>query len=320
VFVLRPEDLESAKYVGGDGMEDLFVLRYRSDDKEIIKTFVPFPDNLPSYPVIKDSYAFKVYKDLGRIAESAATILTRQTESQMMICTGRGQLTIHKRTWAYLKSKLNVEVHPVDLTTFRKRTLSGMKTAGYSQLRKCEYLRLETEADMDNLVKTLGPTFVLGNRVKRPKLDIPFAPGTRSIMNQVVGNLERDNWKRRTTNCGFDICSDGDIARMYIRYKRYILGSELRFPSSQLQACLQYKLLLLGDERDEQEREEKHVEHSAFTHGAQFEYQDEIYELFSIFIERITAVPVGDTNIENAIYFISAQEKLQLEELIDSYN
>jgi hypothetical protein len=118
VFVLRPEDLESAKYVGGDGMEDLYVLRYRSDDKEILKTFVPFPDDSPSYPVIEESYAYEVYKDLGRIADSAATILTRQAESQMMICTGRGQLTIHKRTWVYLKSKLNVEVHPVDLTTF----------------------------------------------------------------------------------------------------------------------------------------------------------------------------------------------------------
>jgi hypothetical protein len=149
VFVLCPEDLESAKYVGGDGMEDLFVLRYRSDDKEIHKSFVPFPDDLPSYPVIKDSYAFEVYKDLGRIADLAAMILTRQAESQMMICTGRGQLSIHKHTWAYLKSKLNVEVHPVDLTTFRKRTLSGIKTAGYySQLRKCKYLCLETGASI----------------------------------------------------------------------------------------------------------------------------------------------------------------------------
>ncbi len=260
VFVLRPADLESAQYVGGDGMEDLYVLRYRCDDKEIPKTFVPFPDDSPFYPLIEDSYALEVYKDLGRISDSAATILTRQAESQMMICTGRGQVSIHKRTWAYLKSKLNVEAHPVDLTTFRKRTLSGMKTAGYSQLRKCEYLRLETEADMDNLVKTLGPTSILGNRVKRPKLDIPFAPGTRSIMNQVVGNFERDNWKRRTTNRGFDICSDGDIARMYVRYERHILGSELSVPSPQLQACLQYKLLLVGDEEVEEENREEEEE------------------------------------------------------------
>jgi hypothetical protein len=118
VFVLCPAYLESTKYVGGDGMDDLFVLRYWSDGKEILKTCVPFPDNVPSYPVIEDSYALKVYKDLGRIADSAATILTRQAESQMMICTGRGQLIIHKCTCAYLKSKLNVEAHPVDLTTF----------------------------------------------------------------------------------------------------------------------------------------------------------------------------------------------------------
>jgi hypothetical protein len=33
----------------------------------------------------------------------------------------------------------------------------------------------------------------------------------------------------------------------------------------------------------------------------QFEYQDKIYELFSIFIEWITAILVGDTYEENAI-------------------
>ena len=94
VFVLRPIDLESVKYVGGDSMEDLYVLRYRCDDKEIQKTFVPFPDDSPSYPLIEDSYALEVYKDLGRISDSAATILTRQAESQMMIYTGWGQFTI----------------------------------------------------------------------------------------------------------------------------------------------------------------------------------------------------------------------------------
>ncbi len=118
---------------------------------------------------------------------------------------------------------------------------------------------------MDNLVKTLGQTSILGNRVKRPKLDVPFAPGTSSIMNQVVGNFERDNWKRRTTNRGFDICSDGDIARMYVRYERHILGSELSMPSNQMNACLQYKMQLVGDDDDDDdeerdERDEEHVE------------------------------------------------------------
>jgi hypothetical protein len=49
VFVLCPTYLESAKYVGGDGMGDIFVLRYWSDDKEILKMSVPFPDDSLSY-------------------------------------------------------------------------------------------------------------------------------------------------------------------------------------------------------------------------------------------------------------------------------
>jgi hypothetical protein len=89
------------------------------------------------------------------------------------------------------------------------------------------------------------------------------------------------------------------IFRMYVCYEHHILGSNLSALLSQLQACLQYNLLLVGDEEDEEETEEEHVEHSAFTHGTQFEYQDEIYELFSIFIEWITLVPVRDTNEEN---------------------
>jgi hypothetical protein len=154
---------------------------------------------------------------LARIADVAALILTRAAELQSILCTGQQQLTIHPRTWAYLKNKLDVEAHQVDVTTFRKRTLAGMKTAWYLQLHKCEYLRFETDADMSNLVRMLGPTSILGNRVKRPKIDQPYAADTHSVLNQVMGSDKRDEWKRWTTNCGFDICSDGEIARLYVR-------------------------------------------------------------------------------------------------------
>ena len=92
-------------------------------------------------------------------------------------------MTIHPRTWAYLKNKVNIEAPRVDLTTFCKHTLAGMKTATYSQLHKCEYLRFETDGDMDALVKMLGPTSIVGNRVKRPKLEKPFAAEHQSILN-----------------------------------------------------------------------------------------------------------------------------------------
>ena len=75
VFILRPSDLETGKYVGGDGMEDIYVIRFRNDGKEISKSFVPFPDDSPKYPVIERSYAFEVYKDLSRFADLAASIL-----------------------------------------------------------------------------------------------------------------------------------------------------------------------------------------------------------------------------------------------------
>jgi hypothetical protein len=51
VFVLSSAKLESAMYVGGDSMEDLYV-QYRSDSKGIPKVFVAFPDDSPFYPLI----------------------------------------------------------------------------------------------------------------------------------------------------------------------------------------------------------------------------------------------------------------------------
>jgi hypothetical protein len=35
------------------------------------------------------------------------------------------------------------------------------------------------------------------------------------------------NFKHHTTDCGFDICSDGDIARLYyVCYEQHIIGTD----------------------------------------------------------------------------------------------
>ena len=60
VFVLSTEELELAKYVGGDGMEGLYVLRYRRDGKAIPMAFVAFPDNSVFYPLMENSHALEV--------------------------------------------------------------------------------------------------------------------------------------------------------------------------------------------------------------------------------------------------------------------
>jgi hypothetical protein len=100
IFVLQPSDLQSDKYVGGDGREDTFVVHFRNDGNGISKSFVPFPDNSPYYPVVKSSYPYEVYKDLSRFSDSAAAILTYAAESQGTLCTaGRQHFEIHPCTW-----------------------------------------------------------------------------------------------------------------------------------------------------------------------------------------------------------------------------
>jgi hypothetical protein len=37
--------LQTGKYVGSDGMEDIYVVHFRNDGKGISKSFVPFHDD-----------------------------------------------------------------------------------------------------------------------------------------------------------------------------------------------------------------------------------------------------------------------------------
>jgi hypothetical protein len=76
-----------------------------------------------------------------------------------------------------------------------------------------------------------------------------------------------------------------------------------------------------GGDGVEEEMEEEPLLHRLFTHGTQFEYHEEIFEIHAVSPERITAVPVDDTYDElHAIYFITAAQKLQLLDLIENYN
>jgi hypothetical protein len=238
--------LQTGKYVGSDGMEDIFVVCFRNDGKVISKSFVPFPDGSPYYPTVKNSYAYEVYKDLLRFADSTVAILMHAAESQGILCTGRQHFDIHPHTWAYIKNKLGEETHPVEVSTNHKCTLAGMKTATYAQVHKCEYIWLETEEHMDALVRMLGLTSVMGNQVKHPKVGFPHQAGTCTVLKQVNGannkTDEGSNFKCRTTDRGFDICSDGDITRLYVCYEWHILSTDNEL-SSQLQACLHYNLL-----------------------------------------------------------------------------
>jgi hypothetical protein len=186
-------------------MKDIFVVRFRNDGKGISKSFVPFPDNSPYYPVVKSSYAYEVYKDLSRFADSATAILTRAAESKGNMCTGQQHFKIHPAHVGLYQEQTWSRNSP------SKRTLAGMKTETYSQVHQCEYMRLETEEHMDTLVRMLGPTSVMGNWVKRPKVGFPHQAHTRSVLNQ--GNCA-DN----ETDEGDTFKRHGDIARLYVCY------------------------------------------------------------------------------------------------------
>jgi hypothetical protein len=162
-------------------------------------------------------------------------------------------------------------------------------------------------------VRMLGPTFLMGNKVKPLKVGFPYQADMHSVLNQVKGVTddkidEGAKFKHRTTGRGFDIYSDGDITLLYICCKQRILETN-NDRSSQLQACLQYNLL----ERDEREELE-------FAHETQFKYKEELYKIFGVSLKQITVVPIGTEDNDEAIYFTGDADKQQLNDLLIAYN
>ena len=210
------------EYHVAPGFRLAFFVRYTEDDQYIdADTFYCFPDLSPKYPLHERSFALEVFQELSRIADASATILTRAAESQGR--SGSAQVFVSPRTVQFLQRGLGLEPYEYDIHTSHKRTLSGCKTFFFKRKRHCKYFRMETETQLENLMKLIGPTIVIGNRIKRMRPGTSFQPlAENDLVNAVVTDPSATPsvlFKRRTTRRGVDICTDGEVLKLYIRYR-----------------------------------------------------------------------------------------------------
>ena len=208
-FVMTEKELTKREFQRADGMDILKVVRYRSDNQPLGESFFGFPDWSPEYPLIEPSYSMIVFDGLSRIADKAGDLLTREAVSQGEFPSVRGEVSTDPRTIAFIKSFCKVDCSKIlELSTRHKRTLAGVETEFFKRQRRCEYLRWDTDAQLESLTKLFGPMSIVGNHIRRPNGTYKAKPG-RTMNVVVCDDVAADEFKRRTRRRGFDIMTDG---------------------------------------------------------------------------------------------------------------
>jgi hypothetical protein len=305
-FVMSEQELEEREFQRADGIDTLKVVRYRSDNQPLGETFFGFPDWSPEYPLIEASYSMVVFDGLSRIADKAGDLLTREAVSQGEFPSVRGEVAMDPRTIAYIKTFCKMDCSKrLNVSTRHKRTLAGVETQFFQRRRSCEYIRWDTDDQLACLTKLFGPTSFVGNRIRRPNGTYKAKPG-RTMNVLVCEELGADEFKRRTRRRGFDIMTDGEICRLFIRCQRHKMGDAI--PSERLRSTMEYNVI---------QREESctpcliNVGDLLLEGGSVVEIAE--------FEGRLAVIPWGDTNLARA-RFIPTDELNEIHSKIEDYN
>jgi hypothetical protein len=305
-FVMSEQELEEREYQRADGIEILKVVRYRNDNQPIGKSFFGFPDWSPEYPLMEASYSKVVFDGLSRIADKAGDLLTREAVSQGEFPSVRGEVATDPRTISFIKTFCKVTSQKeIDVTTRHKRTLSGVETEFFRRRRRCEYIRWDTDAELGCLTQLFGPTTIAGNRIRRPNGNYKPKPG-RTLNVLVCDEFAAEEFKRRTRRRGFDIMTDGEICRVFIRCQRFKMGDVV--PSRRLKATMEYSVI---------QREESCTP-CLLSVGDCFLIDSAVHEIAE-FDGRLAVVAWGDDDLSRA-RFIEPAEYDEIQTKIDDYN
>jgi hypothetical protein len=305
-FVMSEEELQSREFQRADGVDILKVVRYRDDNKPLGKSFFGFPDWSPDYPLMEASYSLVVFDGLSRIADKAGELLTREAVSQGEFPSVRGEVATDPRTISFIKAFCKVDCQKrIDVTTRHKRTLAGVETEFFQRRRQCEYFRWDTDAELGALTKLFGPTSIVGNRIRQPNGTYKAKPG-RTMNVVVCANHQAEEFKRRTRRRGFDIMTDGEICRLFIRCQRHKMGDAI--PSPRLRSTLEYNVI---------QREESSTP-CLVNVGNLFLEEGRVQEIAE-FEGRFAVIPFGDKNLARA-RFIPLDELIEIHSKIEDYN
>lgn len=221
-WVFTPEQLDLGINQLGDGVTNIYCWDTES-------FFFPFPDNSPEYPFEQTSLSLSVFRDLQRICDAADRILNRAAESQGTWCSARSlPFTIQKTTMNHIKSRTGMsDSFRVKHRLSRKRTKSGLETQLFVMGEEWDLYRFETNDQLQKLLEVFGPTILMGNRARRPKVERPNTPVYGGFINVVAGtedggeSVQQATFQRFTDKQGVDMAFNGSDFRLTIRYQRY---------------------------------------------------------------------------------------------------
>jgi hypothetical protein len=130
-WVFSPSQLMGAIYKLGDGVSNIFVLRYRSSLETL-----PFPDEASMYPSYQDSYSLQLFWDLQAVVDLADKILNWEGAYQGTFFRGTGETFIHSATVDYLIRSTTASLHKTKRQCYRCCTESGMTKRAHISPKK----------------------------------------------------------------------------------------------------------------------------------------------------------------------------------------
>lgn len=290
-LVFRPTAIENEDFHPMQGMFNVFLARYRSDNSLIpIDCCLPFPDEYPEYRLCR-SYALRVFLELEEVKNAMSKILGRIAQSQGDNSRKSLTLQISKEAWMHiyrhslLGCKRTVSMwRPKRLFETGARLRSGHVGSNDAQL-----IRWETVAELQELLSLLGEG-VLCNVRKRAKRGKTKPLNMHDCFNVVTGSIEREApFKRFTSNDGVDFIFDGDTTfRVTIRYRLYVHeGALSNVPCEYLKRFIKRQDTTVSSEVEVEDDHESDDDAYQLECGLQFQYQQRLYEVSNIWANGI---------------------------------
>ena len=152
-FVFSLGQLERNEAMGCNGMDTLFLLRYRIDTQPVHPEWcLPYPSYYPAYHSnLPDCYPSRIWNALKVIRSEITRLMGRYSEKQGLYNTVRSKVTINNETWEYLVSKVSdvMGLPRTAITTSVKRlllpgfTLKSVRLVSNSQMIRFETLHVQ---------------------------------------------------------------------------------------------------------------------------------------------------------------------------------
>ena len=313
-FVFSLKELEDNEAIGCQGMDSLFLLRFRNQSEPVNPNWcLPFPSRYATFQrQLPDCYPSRIWNSLKVIRSEISRLLGRYSEKQGLFDSVRSKVTINKETWEYLLQKVQMVISTPRKTitsSVKRLLLPGLTLKSVRVQSHSTMIRFETQADLHILSSVLGQQIITEVRKRRPALNRPEMLHLNDAINIVVGASERKKEAFREHGCkedGIDFIFDGKTdLKICIRYRRYqyafspTTGEPENCPPMLTQIIKRSRLENTtstvdgtSQSEDEHASENLHIAAKAITITAcsEFELDGKLFRVSSVDLQRQTVI------------------------------